>query len=698
MLKRIAKLVPIFLACIWLVFMACQKNEETSETATTSTDSLLTAQLADPANCGSCHQKQYKDWENSHHALALRVPQDSLFVKLPDTVRLSEKRWYALYKKDGKYRINTQDYFDKKGDFEIKYVIGVDPLLQYIAEIPNGKNQCLTFAFDTRKKEYFDLKYDTKAPAGDWLHWTGQSMNWNSACADCHSTQVKKGYDPLTDSYKTTYRHIQITCEGCHGTVKELPEDKTACWLPAEERKEIKTQKSQVENCATCHARRMQLQEDKPEKAPFDDVYTLEAPSATTFHADGQIKDEVFEYHSFTQSKMFAKGVKCANCHNTHSGKLLATGNALCTNCHEKKRFDTPTHHFHSIESTGAQCVNCHMPGKFYMGRHFRHDHSLRIPRPDLTVKFNTPNACNNCHKDKKATWAAKAVEKWHGKNRKPHFSDLILNASKTDTKSIEAILAYIKNDTNRVTPRLLVLNKYNELSTDEEKLRDLSELSKDPSSVIRNHYLSLFNDKRIINDQLNATLVDPSRSVRIQAARYYNMLNPTAPSNTATSEYLTMTRFNEDNHTIILDVANYYFQKNNPNEAIRLYKKGITKDDKQPDLYINLVQAYNSTNQKDSALRILEKGTQKLPDYAEFYFYKGLLLMEKGQIEIAIANLAKASKLDPSNAQYAYNLSVIFMQQNKWKEAETYLKKALQAEPANQKYKDAWVYLKQKR
>ena len=685
------------LVCVAVFVVSCETDRKKEGEEPASAAEIQ--KLSDPKNCGTCHQKQYKDWEGSHHALALRLPHDSLFLKLPDTVRLSENRWYALYKKGNQYRINTQDYFDHKtGDFEIKFIIGVDPLLQYIAEIPGGKNQCLTFALDTRKKEYFDLKYDTKAPAGDWLHWTGQTMNWNAACADCHSTNVKKNYNPATDTYNTTFRDIQITCEGCHGTVKSLPEDPKKCWLPASQRHDNKSQLPQIDKCAQCHSRRMQLQDGKVENVPFDDNYSLEAPSNTTFHGDGQIKDEVFEYHSFTQSKMYAKGVKCSNCHNTHSGKLLATGNTLCINCHDKKKFDTESHHFHPIQSEGAKCVNCHMPGKFYMKKHFRHDHSLRVPRPDLSVKFGTPNACNNCHKDKKASWAAAAVEKHHGKVRKQHFSDVILNADRQNLASVTAIVDFINNEQNKTTPRLLALNKYNEISSDEEKVANLSGLMKDPSPLLRTQFLAIINDKGLISNQLTEALNDKSKTVRVQAARFYNILEPTAPGNVATQEYLTMAHFNEDNATIIMDLANYHYQKNNVAEAIRLYKKALTKDDKLPDLYVNLTQIYNNANQKDSALALLKKGIQKVPEYPEFYFYTGLLLVEKGEIETALQNFNKAIALDPYNAQYAYNVSVIMMQQNKWKDAEKLILKAIKLEPGNPKYTEALMYLRQKK
>src|SRR5262249_29298395 len=148
---------------------------------------------------------------------------------------------------------------------------------------------------------------------------------------------------------------------------------------------------------------------------------------------------EVYEYGSFRQSKMYQQGVRCSDCHNPHTGKVREMGNALCTQCHGAppnprfpaagtKVYDSPAHFFHKPGSPGAQCVNCHMPLKNYMVVHGRRDHSLRIPRPDLTVKIGTPNACNACHKDRPARWATAAVEKWYGHpaGQTPHYGEAV--------------------------------------------------------------------------------------------------------------------------------------------------------------------------------------------------------------------------------------------------------------------------------
>ena len=124
------------------------------------------------------------------------------------------------------------------------------------------------------------------------------------------------------------------------------------------------------------------------------------------YHADGQIDGEVFEYGSFIQSRMYHAGVICSDCHEPHSLALREQGNGLCMQCHLPAKFDIAEHSHHQQGSAGAQCVNCHMPSKTYMEVDNRRDHSIRVPRPDLTVSIGTPNACTQCHADQTANWA----------------------------------------------------------------------------------------------------------------------------------------------------------------------------------------------------------------------------------------------------------------------------------------------------
>ena len=137
------------------------------------------------------------------------------------------------------------------------------------------------------------------------------------------------------------------------------------------------------------------------------------------FFADGQMQDEVYNWGPFLQSKMYHQGVTCSDCHDPHTLKLRASGNAVCTQCHQAQKYDALAHHHHQPSTPGAQCAACHMPTRTYMVIDERHDHSMRVPRPDLSLKLGTPNACGQCHHDNGPEWAAQWVENWHGPQRK---------------------------------------------------------------------------------------------------------------------------------------------------------------------------------------------------------------------------------------------------------------------------------------
>jgi hypothetical protein len=196
----------------------------------------------------------------------------------------------------------------------------------------------------------------------------------------------------------------------------------------------------EIEVCAACHARRQSLTSQS--SAPGDRFLDNFVPALLRtglYHADGQILDEVYVYGSFLQSRMHGAGVRCTDCHERHRLGILAEGNALCTRCHNPEgtprfptlkpgQFDSPAHHFHRDGSDGAQCANCHMPARTYMGVDPRRDHSFRVPRPDLSARLGTPNACTLCHDDKTDAWATEQVRAWYpeGRSGRLHFSEVL--------------------------------------------------------------------------------------------------------------------------------------------------------------------------------------------------------------------------------------------------------------------------------
>ncbi|NJO07496.1 MAG: hypothetical protein HC876_19380, partial [Chloroflexaceae bacterium] len=272
------------------------------------------------------------------------------------------------------------------------------------------------------QKRWFDLYPDTPIDPAEWLHWSRGGLNWNTMCADCHSTYLQKNYQADQGIFNTQWAIINVSCEACHGPgkrhvdfVKSGQHRKGETYPAADAEHLLLTQsissQTQVDQCARCHSRRVQISEVFDFHGTFMDHYAPEILRDNIYYPDGQIRDEVYVYGSFRQSKMYHEGVKCTNCHDPHQAALKFTGNRLCTQCHASPTYDTPKHHFHPLNTESAQCVNCHMPGKYYMANDFRRDHSFRIPRPDLSMRFETPNACNQCHTGQNAQWAADAIE-----------------------------------------------------------------------------------------------------------------------------------------------------------------------------------------------------------------------------------------------------------------------------------------------
>ncbi|MCA9145321.1 MAG: tetratricopeptide repeat protein [Planctomycetaceae bacterium] len=529
--------------------------------------------------CIQCHQQESKLWEGSHHDLAMDLATPDTVIGNFDNTELDHYGIKTrMFRRDGKYMVNTEGPDGEMTDFEVKYVFGVDPLQQYMVEFDRpadmpeneiARLQVLRVSWDTEKKEWFYLRppdVDEKLAPDDDLHWTGIAQRWNNMCADCHSTNLQKAYDDKTKTYHTTFSEIDVSCEACHGPggmhVK-LAESKSLFW----DRKhgyglaklKDKSTKPQLDTCFQCHSRRRIVKRGYKPGEDYYDYFANELLLAHTYHADGQILDEVYVHGSFIQSKMYHKGIRCTDCHDPHTARLKHDGNQVCTSCHQHSagKYDSPTHHRHNVGSKGASCVECHMPETTYMAVDERRDHSLRIPRPDLSVKIGTPNACTRCHLDRaklpenkreKFTqyadwlvaaesddqvrtaldevdqWSANFFRQWYGEkdDLETHFANTIAKARTGELEAAHDLAAIAKNkrlpNIVRATS-LYELGQYapaDVIETAEKLLAD-----KDPqvrTTAVAN--LQLVNDDSQLMRLLLPLLEDPIRSVRTEAAR----------------------------------------------------------------------------------------------------------------------------------------------------------------------------------
>ena len=328
-------LLYIFIYSSLLAFWGC--NEDISSVTTTAAPLFVGSD-----QCKSCHTQAYEDWAKSDHFLAMQRANDSTVLgDFNSAVLLADGVTNKFFKKEGKYYINTEGDDGQYHDYEIRYTFGYYPLQQYLIALPGGRMQSTRASWDSRDNKWFHQYPDQKIDYRDWFHWTGNSQNWNTMCASCHSTNVQKGYDFEKDTYTTTWDEVNVSCENCHG-----PGSRHIDFINSKAYKKGEflqysgltyardtTPQLQLNACAACHARQSTI---SPEFLNTDEILDDLIPQVISnqfYFADGQIMEEDYEYGSFAQSKMFHNNVRCSSCHNPHSGKLRVEGNNLCLSC-----------------------------------------------------------------------------------------------------------------------------------------------------------------------------------------------------------------------------------------------------------------------------------------------------------------------------------------------------------------------------
>jgi len=668
--------------------------------------------------CMDCHKNEFDKWQGSHHDHAMHVADHiTVLGDFNNAVLISHGIQSRFYLKDGKFFTYTRGPDGKMGEFEITHTFGWYPLQQYLVPFPGGRLQCLPIAWNVREKKWYHLYPDLSDPK-DWLYWTNAGQNWNGMCAECHSTNLKKNYDPATDTYTTTWSDINVGCEACHG-----PGSSHVAWAETPEmgrpRVEnydltVKTaglnSRGLVELCAPCHSRRAALGDYTHSEPELLDSLLPSRLSTELYYPDGQVLEEVYVYGSFTQSKMYHRDVDCSDCHDVHSLKLLKDGNGLCLQCHRAAEYDTKAHHFHKkrgekgepIKSadgkvsfkvgTGSQCIQCHMPGRIYMGIDYRPDHSLRIPRPDLSTEINVPNACNRCHFDKSHGWSDETITKWYGPGRRSHYGTIIEAGRKGSIRAEEALLKIAVDPLYPVIVRATALSLLAPYPG--EKTRHVFALAlMDDDALIRQTAVNSLTvyDERQITALLGPLLYDPVKAVRMEAARRLAGKPSThlreedqKDFKQALSEFEKSMEYAGDFAYGRYNLGNLYVALAQPEEAIRNYQAAIRIDDLFYPAKVNLAMLFNQMGDKERAETLLHEVVTANPQEYQVAYSLGLLLAEKKKYREAAHYLGLAARGMPDHSRVHYNLGMLLDYLRKDSEAEKALLRALDMEPEN--------------
>ncbi|MDP6113013.1 MAG: tetratricopeptide repeat protein [Planctomycetota bacterium] len=665
--------------------------------------------------CVECHAQQEKDWLGSHHERAMLEPTAE---NVRGDFNDMEATFYGvtskMIRKGNDYLVTTENQQGEMETFKVKYTFGWEPLQQYLVEFPDGRLQVLPLCWDTEKKEWFHIYAHEKIAPDDPLHWTRSMQNWDHMCAECHSTNVEKRFDLKTRRFSTTFSEINVSCEACHGPGGrhvELANQKSPNWETPEgyAMAELKREpRRQIETCAKCHSRKTITFPGHQPGASFYNHHLVEllepwAPEAgqPVYHVDGQIDDEVYVYGSFIQSKMYHNGVRCTDCHNAHTARLHAEGNVLCTRCHAPKPenlkvYDAPEHHHHP-PGKGRLCVECHMPEKTYMVVDPRRDHSLRVPRPDLSVKLGTPNACNRCHTDESSRWAADWVEKWFGPERpKDHFFAETIAAARNNKPDTEEDLIGIVRDKDASTfvraSSLLLLRRYP--GAEGRKLARESLADLEP--MVRIAALAKLSEGRLSSEKkyMLPLLRDPIASVRTEAARILTSISRGLTEESrndfqrAWEELQARFQAHLDRPETHLAMAIEYEGLEQMDKAVEAYKLSLDIDELFVPSRFNLATLYSRQAKSKEAEKLLREVVRLRPDIGHGFYSLGLLVAENPQrLEEATEHLTKAADLMPRHPRAHYNCGLALWRQGNTEKAAEYLLTAHELAPQHPDY-----------
>ena len=704
------------------------QRDKLPASAAPTTVAVTAAEYVGGAECATCHAKESAAWKGSDHDLAMQIADGKSVLGNFGNAKFAYAGTTSTFsQRNGKFYVNTDGPDGKLNDYEIKYTFGVRPLQQYLIEFPGGRMQALSIAWDSRPKaqggqRWFHLYPGQNIRAGDWLHWTSAGQNWNFTCAECHSTNLRKGHDAKSGTFKTTWSELNVSCEACHGPGSNhvawakqkgnwqafaadkglalaLDERKGVAWTPVAEtgnakRSTPRATAREIEMCARCHSRASRLSDDYVHGKPLLDTHRVALLDDNLYWNDGQMRDEVYNWGSFVQSRMHAAGVTCSDCHDPHSLKVRAPGNGVCAQCHLPAKYDSAKHTHHAEGTPGAACTACHMPTTTYMVVDPRHDHSMRIPRPDLSAKMGMPNACNGCHTKQTAQWAADAIGKWTGRapTSYQNFAEALHAASIGAPGARGALLALIDDKAQPALVRASALQRLGTLlapSTLDAVIRSLN----DADPVVRMAAVdALANAEPAARLRyLPRMLDDPVLAVRVEAARALaGAPERELPADRrgafekTLAEYVAVQTYNADRPEGRMNLGNLHAQRGDAAAAVVEYRKAIAIDPTFVAAYANLADLHRARGADGDAITVLREGLARNPRAAVLHHSLGLALVRQKQIAEGLTELRIAAKLAPESGRFAYVYAVALNDAGQTREAMQVLAATLKREPYN--------------
>ncbi|OLF54283.1 tetratricopeptide repeat protein [Pseudomonas chlororaphis] len=676
---------------------------------------MAPATLVDEQQCQGCHSEQAKDWQGSHHQLAMQqASAETMLGDFNNVTFKAEKETTRFTRKGDEFWVNAPGIDGKNADYKVAYTFGVAPLQQYLIEVGDGRLQALGVAWDTEKHRWFHLYPGQGVNFKNPLHWSKPSQNANFMCVECHTTGFKRNFDAASNTFDSQWNSLGVGCQACHG-----PASNHLAWtankgdlIHAGFAVDLKDKDAtvEIETCARCHSRRAPLADGYSVGKRLMDDYLPSPLTRELYALDGKIKDEVFEHGSFAQSKMADKGVRCSNCHNPHSNELKAPGSAVCLQCHntagktavagvdgkglQAKNYDSIEHTRHTMGQPGSQCVDCHMPGKFYMGNDFRHDHSFSIPNPERAKKLGTPDACLTCHQGKAGDKVTEQFKLWNSAAtaQAPRYDESLWLIRNGQPGAAEALYEQLQRSNLPAIQRATLLAEL-PFYPSEQALKLATRDLNNPAPQVRESAVRAISallppPERV--SLLTPLLDDPVKAVRIVAARDLlsvarnGLPGAQASWSAAIAEYEAVQKSLQERAEANLNLAMLYQASGRNGEVEALLRTALKRD---PDFYpalVTLVQWLEANGRHQEAQTLLAQRLKEQPEAALLQHTQGLVLIRAGNTAQAMPALRKAAALEPQNAQYGYVLAVALHDSGNVAQACEELERVLKVQPTN--------------
>jgi predicted CXXCH cytochrome family protein len=640
---------------------------------------LWAAPSTDWRDCQHCHQPEHQDWLTSHHARAMQTAtEQTVLGDFSDRIAKHYGQSAHFFTEDGRYWVNLQYRGRKSQRYEILYTFGVDPLQQYLVTTEKGKLQVVPFAWDSRSAEiggqrWMHLYSDQEIAPDDRLHWQQPMQNWNGMCADCHSGGLVRNYLADQDHFNTQWQEINVGCSSCHGDM--ATEHGLANAAKADQREQgswVRTGQQHtagwvgpprdngfMDSCFACHSLRSPLTDGFSADTPYLEQFTPSWLLPPLYHGDGQIREEVYVYGSFLQSKMYAAGVHCLDCHDPHSGRVKDQTNGLCLQCHSADQFNGKQHHGHADNSSGSQCVSCHMPASLYMNVDARRDHSFSIPKPELSIEFGVPLACQQCHKDQSLQWASEQLVRLHGKKRRDRNTDYIRLQSGVKL-SLERHLQIARNTAlppvQRASAiyRLLYRQQQPPAGIMAKFMRD-----KEPLIRLAAAQAAFKMDPGAKAKWLAPLLDDSVKAVRIAATN--SLLGVSLPPQRqkafeqGLNELLEVGSLSAWRGEGRVNQGDIQANLGDFERAEEAYRAAIYIDPYFEVGYLKLAELLQSVGDTETVGDLFDKAVSALPESPRIRYHYALFFIRQRQLLRALDESENALELEPHNDQFAY-------------------------------------------